>query len=81
MLSGLIVILALKLFKIEIDPQTVAEIVGLVATYIVGQGIADNGKEAAKINAVSANAGNVSGASGAVSAIADTLTPPKGSAE
>lgn len=78
MLSGLIGVVALKLFKVELDPMTVAEIVALISVYIFGQGISDNGKEAAKITAVSNNAGNVSGASQAVSAIAATMTPPKG---
>jgi len=51
MLSGLIALVALKVFKIALDPATVAEMVGLISVYILGQGVADNGKEAAKINA------------------------------
>ena len=31
--------------------ETVAEITGLLASYLIGQGIADHGKEAAKIAA------------------------------
>lgn len=81
MLSGLIVILALKLFKVEIDSATVAELVGLIASYIIGQSVADQGKEAAKINAISNAAisgGNVD-AHNAVTAIAASMTPPTGS--
>jgi len=62
MLCGLIGLLILKVFKVSVDPQTVAEIVGLVASFIVGQGIADNGKDAAKVNAIASLA--VPGTSG-----------------
>lgn len=51
-LCGLITLGALKIFKVAIDPSTVAEIVGLVASYVVGQGIADNGKAAAQVSAI-----------------------------
>lgn len=53
MLCGLVGLLILKVFKVSVDPQTVAEIVGLVASYILGQGIADNGKSAAQVSAIS----------------------------
>lgn len=79
MLAGLIGIVALKVFKISVDPATVIEIVSLVGAYILGQGISDNGKEAAKINAVGSQAGQVSGASQAVTAMAKSMTPPEGS--
>lgn len=36
-------------FGLELDLAEVGLIVGAIAAYIVGQGIADNGKEAAKI--------------------------------
>lgn len=78
MLSGVIGIVALKLFKVAVDPATVAEIVALIGTYIVGQGISDHGKEAAKIEAVSLNAMSSAASSEAVRAIAESLTPPKG---
>lgn len=52
MLSGLVGLLILKVFKVQVDPTTVGEIVGLVASYIVGQGIADNGKSAAQTTAI-----------------------------
>lgn len=56
MLSGIIGIVALKVFKVNLDATTVGEIVGLIAMYIGGQSISDAGKEAAKIEAVSASA-------------------------
>lgn len=40
------VIMALVGKKIGLDEQTVTLIVGAIASYVVGQGIADNGKEA-----------------------------------
>lgn len=52
MLTGIIGIVALKVFKINLDATTVGEIVGLVAVYIGGQSVADAGKEAAKVEAV-----------------------------
>ena len=52
MVCGLVGLTALKVFKVAVDPQTVAEVVGLVAAYIVGQGISDNGKGAAQVNAI-----------------------------
>ena len=58
MLCGVIGIIALKVFKVAVDPATIAEIVGLVAVYIGAQGISDHGVEAAKIQAVSISAGS-----------------------
>lgn len=52
MLAGVIGLLIMKVFKVTVDSATVGEIVGLVASYIVGQGIADNGKAAAKVGAI-----------------------------
>lgn len=52
MLTGIIGIVALKIFKINLDATTVGEIVGLVAVYIGGQSVADAGKEAAKVEAI-----------------------------
>lgn len=54
MVCGLIGIIALKVFKLTVDPTTVAEVVGLVASYIVGQGISDAGKGAAQATAIAA---------------------------
>ena len=45
-------IIAVALSKlVGLGDEEVNKIVGLIATYILGQGIADHGKEAAKINA------------------------------
>lgn len=54
MLCGLIGIIALKVFKVNLDPATVGEIVGLVAVYIGAQGIADHGATAAAVTAIAA---------------------------
>jgi uncharacterized membrane protein len=43
-------------FGYELDPDTVTQLVGIAAAYIVGQGIADHGKEAAKVTAAAAAA-------------------------
>ena len=50
MIVGLIVIIVGKL-GLNLDPEAVTKVVGLIMAYIVGQGIADNGKEAAKVEA------------------------------
>lgn len=47
-ISGLIVTLLAK-YKFNVDPEMIKYFVGLVISYVVGQGIADSGKEAAKI--------------------------------
>lgn len=48
-------------YGLNLDPELIALIVGTFATAIIGQGIADHGKEAAKINAdkPAANSNNV----------------------
>ncbi len=38
------------LFGYEVDTARLAVAVGLIATYVVGQGVADNGKEAAALH-------------------------------
>jgi len=35
--------------RLGLPEEQVAEVIGLIIAYVVGQGIADNGKEAAKI--------------------------------
>lgn len=60
MVAGFIVAVLAK-WKLNIDPETIQYLIGLVIAYIVGQGWADSGKEAAKIEAVSAS--SLSGAS------------------
>ncbi len=47
MLAGVAVAVASKL-GLAITPDLVNQILALVAAFVVGQGIADNGKEAAK---------------------------------
>jgi hypothetical protein len=49
-LSAAIVLLASKL-GFNWDPSTVDRFLGIASAYILGQGIADHGKEAAKVNA------------------------------
>lgn len=53
--AGILITLLAKL-KFDVPESTVQEIVGLIIAYIISQGWADSGKEAAKINAVSAQA-------------------------
>jgi hypothetical protein len=50
MLSGIVVFVSARLSH-ALDPADVDRVLALVASYIVGQGIADHGKEAAKIAA------------------------------
>lgn len=38
-------------YGVNLDPDVVREVIGLTIAYIIGQGIADHGKDAAKINA------------------------------
>ena len=57
----LLVVLNDKL-HLGIDPASMIEIVSIVCMYVVGQGIADQGKEAAKINnAASTNIPEING--------------------
>lgn len=53
MMVALIVAIASKI-GLHLDPDLVNQILALAGVYIVGQGIADHGKEAAKIDAASA---------------------------
>lgn len=50
MLVGVIVVIVGKA-GFDVDQTTIAEIVGLIVAFIVGQGVADAGKEKAKIEA------------------------------
>lgn len=45
MIVGLLVTLFAKTFGLELDPQQAAEVVALIVAYILGQGVADHGKE------------------------------------
>lgn len=46
--SGAIVALLAK-YKFEADATVIQGLIAMVAAYLIGQGIADNGKEAAKV--------------------------------
>lgn len=46
---GVIIAIAGK-HGLSLDPQTVEHVVYLFVAYLLGQGIADHGKEAAKVN-------------------------------
>ena len=48
LIIGLVVTVGGKL-GFDLDTETITAIVGLVASYIVGQGVADHGKEKAKV--------------------------------
>ncbi len=50
MLSAIIVYVASR-FGFEVSPSIADNLLAFVAAYLVGQGIADHGKEAAKITA------------------------------
>ena len=50
LIAGGIVALTAK-FGWNVSNEVVMTILGFVGTYIIGQGIADNGKEAAKVTA------------------------------
>lgn len=52
MLSGVVGLVTLKVFKVVVDPATMAEIVALIASFILAQGAADVNKEAARITAI-----------------------------
>ena len=55
MLTAIAVAVASKL-GLNLDPDMLTQIMAMAGTFIVGQGIADHGKEAAKINAAGATA-------------------------
>jgi len=57
MLVTVAVAIASKL-GLNLDPDMLTQIIALASAYIVGQGIADHGKEAAKINAAAPAAAN-----------------------
>jgi hypothetical protein len=42
---------------LDLDPMAVAPVVGAIIAYILGQGLADHGKEAAKVTAKTKPAG------------------------
>jgi len=76
MVAGIISVTILKVFKVNVDPQIIVAILGLVAVYIGAQGLADHKKEAAKIEAVAASSmsdSNTPKADQAVAALADEV--------
>ena len=48
LVAGAIVALLAK-YKFQVDTTVVEGLIAMVISYIIGQGIADNGKEAAKV--------------------------------
>ena len=48
LVSGLIVT-ALAKYKLDLDPVMIQGMLGALIAWLIGQGIADNGKEAAKV--------------------------------
>lgn len=51
-LAGVIITLFAKV-GLDVDNETAAMIVGLIGSFVVSQGIADNGKEKAKLESQS----------------------------
>lgn len=47
-LSGVLFVLLNRISGLEVPEQTVLEVVGLMAAYVIAQGFADKGKEAIK---------------------------------
>lgn len=52
MLAAGIGLLITKIFKVQVDPDTILQFVVLIASFILGQGIADFGKGAEKVKAI-----------------------------
>jgi hypothetical protein len=57
MLAAIVMAIASKL-GLNLDPDLVNQVLAMAAAYILGQGIADRGKEAAKVEAAAAVAAN-----------------------
>lgn len=51
-LSGVLFVLLNQVAGLNIPETTLAEVVGLMAAYVIGQGFADKGKEAIKAEEV-----------------------------
>ncbi len=51
MIAGVVLAIASRA-GLDLDPDMVDRVLALVGVYILGQGIADRGKEAAKVNAM-----------------------------
>lgn len=52
MLAAVIGLIITKAFKVTLDPATITEFVVLVGSWLIGQGISDHGKGAAKVAAI-----------------------------
>jgi hypothetical protein len=52
LLASTIGVLITKIFKVQVDRATIMEFVILIGSYLVGQGIGDMGKSAAKVTAI-----------------------------
>lgn len=52
MMATCIGLLITKVFKVQVDQATILEFLGVVAAWLIAQGIADKGKEAAKVDAI-----------------------------
>jgi len=50
-LVGVIVVVVDKTVGLQLPEDTVTQVVALLAAYVVGQGLADHGKEKAKVEA------------------------------
>lgn len=50
-IAGIVLVIANDALDLHLNPETVASVVGLLASYVIGQGIADKGKDAAKVQA------------------------------
>ncbi len=75
-IAGAAVVVLNKAIGLEIPETDVLKILGVVASYIVGQGIADHGKEKAKIEMPSkALAAMKSGGPVQVRNLADSVSP------
>lgn len=46
--SAVVLAVLNDIFSLGVDPATTQEIIGVVIAYVLGQGIADHGKEAKK---------------------------------
>jgi len=52
LLVGIIILIGNGIFELGLDEAEVTKMVALIGSYIVGQGFADNGKEAQKVAGV-----------------------------
>lgn len=72
LISGTVVTFLAK-YKFQADPLIIQGLIAMVVAYLIGQGIADNGKEAAKIQAVASQAGQSTPATQAMARISDSV--------